>query len=336
MSDKKAKCVALFSGGLDSSLAVLLMLQQNIDVTALMFLTHFGCDIVDKSSCSQDPEPMSKKFGFTVKMMHLGEKFIDIVRNPKYGHGKNMNPCVDCRILMLREAKQFMEMTGADFLITGEVLGQRPKSQLKNSMRAVERDADVEGILLRPLSAKLLEPTIPEKEGLVDREQLLDINGRGRKRQMKLAEKFGLEDYPTPAAGCLLTDKKYSERLRDLMDHQEHINFDDLNLLRVGRHFRFNDNARMIVGRNEVENDKIERYKEDHDMVLEAKDTGSPIVLLKGVSSEDALEFAARLTARYCDQKHEPEVEITISNGDGERKISVPPFANSEEKQFQL
>ncbi|HER00527.1 MAG TPA: DUF814 domain-containing protein [candidate division Zixibacteria bacterium] len=336
MADKKAKCVALFSGGLDSSLAILLMLRQNIDVTALMFLTHFGCDIVDKSSCSQDPEPMSKKFGFTVKMMHLGEKFIDIVRNPKYGHGKNMNPCVDCRILMLSEAKQFMEMTGADFLITGEVLGQRPKSQFRNSMNAVERDADVEGILLRPLCAKLLEPTIPEKEGLVDREQLLDINGRGRKRQMELARKFGLEDYPTPAAGCLLTDKKYSERLRDLMGHQEQINFDDLNLLRVGRHFRFNDDAKMIVGRNEIENDKIERYKEYHDLIFEAKQTGSPIVLLKGVPSDDALEFAARLTARYCDLKHEPEVEITISNGDGERKIKVPPFKNSEEKQFQL
>jgi tRNA-specific 2-thiouridylase len=336
MTDKKAKCIALFSGGLDSSLAVLLMLKQNIEVTALMFLTHFGCDIVDKSSCSQDPEPISKKFGFTVKLMHLGEKFIDIVKNPKYGHGKNMNPCVDCRILMLREAKQFMEMTGADFLITGEVLGQRPKSQLRNSMRAVERDAGVEGILLRPLSAKLFPPTIPEQKGLVDREQLLDISGRSRKRQMQLAEEFGLEDYPSPAAGCLLTDKSYSVRLRDLLSHQENVDFDDLNLLRVGRHFRFDDNSKVIVGRNEIENDKIERYRRKTDLIFEAKQTGSPIVLLKGAASESAVEFASRLTARYCDLKHEPEVEITISNGEGDRKVMAEPFMDAEEKEYQL
>lgn len=336
MSDKKVKCVALFSGGLDSSLAVLLMLQQNIEVTALMFLTHFGCDITDKSSCSQDPEPISRKFGFTVKMMHLGEQFLEIVRNPKYGHGKNMNPCVDCRILMLREARAFMDMIGADFIITGEVIGQRPKSQLRNSMRSVERDGGVEGILLRPLCAKLMKPTIPEIEGLVDREMLMDFNGRTRKPQMALAKKFGLEDYPSPASGCLLTDPRYSDRLRDLLNHQPDVTFNDLNLLKVGRHFRYDDNTRVVVGRNEEENDKIEAYAEKGDVILEAKQTGSPIVLLRGNVSDNAIEFASRLTARYCDQKTDSEVEITITSGDTENKISVEPFIESESSKFRL
>jgi len=336
MTNKKASCVALFSGGLDSALAILLMLRQNIDVTALMFLTHFGCDISDKSSCSQDPEPIANQFGFKVKMMHLGEKFLEIVKNPKYGHGKNMNPCVDCRILMLREAKQFMEMSGADFLITGEVLGQRPKSQFKHSMNAVVNDAEVEGILLRPLCAKLLEPTKPELEGLVDREQLLDIQGRSRKRQIELARQFGLEEYPTPAAGCLLTDKRYSDRLRDLIGHKENITFDDLNLLRVGRHFRLDDNNKVIVGRDEEENDKIEAYKSDHDILLEARDTGSPIVLLTGEHSQQAIEFASRLTARYCDLKNEPEVEITVTNSSGEYKLNIAPFSPEESEKYLL
>jgi tRNA-uridine 2-sulfurtransferase len=336
MTDKKVKCVALFSGGLDSSLAVLLMLQQNIEVTALMFLTHFGCDITDKSSCSQDPEPMSKKFGFTVKMMHLGEKFLDIVKKPKFGHGKNMNPCIDCRILMLKEAKIFMEMTGSDFLITGEVLGQRPMSQMRNTLRMIEKAADVEGILLRPLCAKLMEPTIAENEGLVDREQLMDMNGRSRKPQMALAEKYGLEDYPSPAAGCLLTDPGYSKRLKDLLRYQDDVNFNDLNLLRVGRHFRYNPHTKLIVGRNETENDKIESYREKNDILMEAKSTGSPMVLLQGPESDDAIEFAARLTARYCDMKNDPEVEITISNQSGERIIIVAPFVGEEVAEYRL
>ena len=337
MTDKKVKCVALFSGGLDSSLAVLLMLQQKIEVTALMFLTHFGCDISDKSSCSQDPEPMSRQSGFTVKMMHLGEKFLDIVRNPKYGHGKNMNPCVDCRILMLREAREFMDMIGADFIVTGEVIGQRPKSQLRNSMRSVERDSGTEGILLRPLCAKLMEPTKPEIEGLVDREMLMDFNGRSRKPQMALAKKFGLEDYPSPASGCLLTDPRYTATVCAIcLNFSPDVTFNDLNLLKVGRHFRFDENTRVIVGRNEEENDKIEGYAENGDILLEAKQTGSPVVMLRGNVSEDAIEFAGRLTARYCDLKTEPEVEVTVTTGESENKISVTPFVESESSKFRL
>ncbi len=199
--NKRGHAVALFSGGLDSALAILLILRQNIEVTALTFLTHFGCDISDRSSCGHNPYPVSEKFGFRVKLVHLGQKFVDIVRAPKYGYGKNMNPCVDCRILMLNEAKTFMDLVGADFIITGEVLGQRPKSQMRNSMNAVERDSDLKDRLVRPLSALLLPETAPEKSGLLDRNLLEGISGRSRKRQMELASEFGLEDYPSPAAG---------------------------------------------------------------------------------------------------------------------------------------
>ena len=156
-----AKAVALFSGGLDSTLAILVMLRQGIDVTAITFLNHFGCDISDKSSCSKDPFSAAEKFGFEVKLSHLSEKFLDIVKNPKYGHGKNMNPCIDCRILMLKEAREFMNLTRADFIITGEVLGQRPMSQRKNTFPLIDKEAIVKGYLLRPLSAKLFDVTIP-------------------------------------------------------------------------------------------------------------------------------------------------------------------------------
>ena len=167
-SDKKKRghAVALFSGGLDSALAILLVLRQDIEVTALTFLTHFGCDISDKSSCGGNPYPAAEKFGFAVKLMHLGDKFIDIVKKPKYGYGKNMNPCLDCRILMLREAKEFMKLINADFIITGEVLGQRPMSQRKDTLNIVKRDSGLGDYLVRPLSARLLPETIPEKNGL--------------------------------------------------------------------------------------------------------------------------------------------------------------------------
>lgn len=329
MNDKNAKykghAVALFSGGLDSALAILLMRRQNIKVTALTFMTHFGCDISDRSSCGGNPYPVSEKFGFDVKLMHLGDKFVEIVKNPKYGYGKNMNPCVDCRILMLREAKTFMELIGADFIITGEVLGQRPKSQMRNSMNTVIRDSELKGRLVRPLSAKLFEETIPEKEGMLNRDLLEGISGRSRKRQMELAEEFGLEDYPSPAAGCLLTDPSYSRRLKDLIEHSPSIDFNDLNLLRVGRHFRINENSKVIVGRNEEDNDKIRQYAKNKHYMLEALGTGSPITLLITSNGDDSILDAASLTARYCGKRKDAEVEITcINDGDG-RKFKVPP-----------
>jgi len=337
-SDKKKRghAVALFSGGLDSILAILLVMKQDVEVTALTFMSHFGCDISDRSSCGSDPYPMAEKFGFNVKLVHLGQKFIDIVRHPKHGYGKNMNPCVDCRILMLTEARQFKELIGADFVITGEVLGQRPKSQMRNSMELTERKSGLEGRLVRPLSAKLFPETIPEKEGLLNRELLEDFSGRSRKRQIALARKLGVDDYPEPAGGCLLTDIGYSRRLRDLFNHSEETGFNDLNLLRLGRHFRLDDKTKIVVGKNERDNNAIIQLSSPDNIILEARGTGSPITLVIGRHDENLIKLAAAITARYCDAKNEPEVDITCKNGEITSVITIIPADQNIIDKYQI
>ncbi len=333
---KRAHAIALFSGGLDSALAVLLMLRQNIEVTALTFMTHFGCDLGDRSSCGSNPYPAAEKFGFNVKLMHLGQKFVDIVVNPKYGRGKNMNMCVDCRILMLREARDLMEMINADFVITGEVVGQRPMSQVRHRMNLVEKESNLRGKLLRPLSAKLLPPTEPELSGLVNRELLEGIQGRSRKRQLELAKEFGLEDYPSPASGCLLTDKGYSNRLRDLISHSQRLTFDDLNLLRAGRHFRLDEQTKIIVGRNEADNNAILAQKQEYHGMLEALDIGSPITLLIGNQTEENIYKAAAITARYSSAREMPNVCVTYFYNGTQKEYHVAPAADEEIQQYRI
>jgi len=329
--------IALFSGGLDSALAVLLILRQNIKVTALTFLTPFANNIYDKSSSAKDSFSLSERYGFKVKLIHLGDEFVEIVKNPKYGHGKNMNPCIDCRILMLRKAKEFMETVGADFVFTGEVLGQRPMSQHRPQLHIVARDSGLEDKLVRPLSARLLPLTEPERSGLLDREKLEAISGRSRRRQMKLAEKLGLEEYPLPAAGCLLTDHGYSRRLRDLLLHTDNVDFDDFNLLRIGRHFRLDTGAKLIVGRNKEENEKILRYRKSHEYIFEAVDTGSPLTLLKGKLNEKIIRLAASITARYCDLKASDAVEIAYFLDDEEPKnITITPQIDRELEKIRI
>lgn len=309
---RKPKAVALLSGGLDSTLAVLIMLREGVDVTAVTFLTHFGCDITDSSSCSRDPLPAAKKYGFELKLCHLADKFLEIVKNPKYGHGKNMNPCIDCRILMLKEAKTLMELIGADFVVTGEVLGQRPMSQRRECFPLIDREAGLEGLVLRPLSAKLLPPTIPEQKGLVNRENLYSIRGRSRKVQMALAEEFGLEDYPSPAGGCLLTDPIYSWRLRDLLNQNPDPSVKEIQLLRLGRHFRLSPVCKAIVGRNKIENEQILGLADEEDILLRVPNVGSPVTLLTGQCDESAILMAAGLTARYSDARDLNEVGVLV------------------------
>ncbi|MBI5408325.1 MAG: hypothetical protein HZA14_03060 [Nitrospirae bacterium] len=319
------KAIALYSGGLDSTLAVLVMMQQGIDVTAITFLNHFGCDISDKSSCSKDPFAASVKFGFQVKLSHLSDKFLEIVKNPKHGHGKNMNPCIDCRILMLKEAKDFMGLIGADFLITGEVLGQRPMSQRKDSFSMIDKAANVKGLVLRPLSAKLLPLTIPEEKGLVNREVLHDFNGRSRKPQMALASEFGLTEYPAPAGGCLLTEPIYAFKLRDLLTYNSSPDYNDINLLRVGRHFRFSPECKIVIGRREEENDVIKSLAASEDYLLKVEGVGSPLTVLRGKVTEEALLVAASLCARYSDAKNLPEVTVSVAANGNRQYLKVRP-----------
>ncbi len=327
---RRAKAVALLSGGLDSTLAVLVLLEQGVEVNAVTFLTHFGCDIEDRSSCSRDPYPAAEKFGFDVRLCHLADKFIDMVRQPKFGFGKNANPCIDCRILMLKEAKALMERIGADLLVTGEVLGQRPMSQRRACFPLIDREAGVEGLVLRPLSAKLLPPTIAERQGLIDRDRLYDFCGRSRKPQMALAERLGLTDYPTPAAGCLLTDPNYSLRLKDLLQNQPDFGLKDIHLLRLGRHFRASPRAKIIVGRNEGENKSILQLADREDALMEVEGVGSPTTILAGKPSDEEFLLAASLTARYSDARGRRRVEVKVFSQSGDASVLACSPATQE------
>jgi tRNA U34 2-thiouridine synthase MnmA/TrmU len=294
----KAKALALFSGGLDSSLAIKLVQEQGIEVEAITFLTPF----YSAKSGDFSLERAAQQLGVSLTVVRLGLDYLRVIRKPKYGYGKHMNPCIDCRIYMLKKAKQYARRIGVSFIITGEVLGERPMSQNWKALRIVEEESSLKGKLLRPLSAKLLPPTEPEKAGIVDRNRLLDIRGRSRKRQLALARAYGITEYQSPSGGCLLTYKEFAAKLRDLLTHRKRVSMADLELLKVGRHFRLSDN-KIIVGRSREENEMLLRLKGRNDYFFEAQGCGSPITLLQGPKTRQAIEKAAQLTAYYSDQK---------------------------------
>jgi tRNA-specific 2-thiouridylase len=390
-----AKAIALFSGGLDSTLAILTMLRQGVEVEAIIFRTQFGCDLArtrlhlyvspsptppvpglaprsgagkggetvgiapvkgwehtpaplsrgdlpsppagegeslprrvekltqrgkdegyanwyDGALSSNDPFSVAEKFGFEVRPCNLSDKFIELVKNPEFGYGRNMNPCIDCRILMLKEARVVMDTTGADFIITGEVLGQRPMSQRRDTFNLIDREAEVTDYVLRPLSAKLLKITFPEAKGIIKRGMLYGFNGRSRKPQMALAEEFGLTDYPSPAGGCLLTEPNYAHRLKDLLTYDPAPGFRDVDLLRIGRHFRFSPFCKIIVGRNKTENAAIQSMSMNGDWLLKVEGYGSPVTLVSGEITDEALKAAASICARYSDAKDLSEAETIV------------------------
>jgi tRNA-specific 2-thiouridylase len=318
----KRKAVALLSGGLDSMLAVRVLLDQGIPVTGVRFITHFGCDPVSAGSCGHDVEPLVKMWGplgFTVRMSHLGQDYIDMVKNPKFGRGKNMNPCVDCRMMMLSWAREILDREEAGFLVTGEVLNQRPMSQTRERFRQIDKHLGLEGQVLRPLSARVLEPTRPELEGVVDRSRLLGISGRGRTPQYELAKKYGIKEIPQPSGGCLLTDPGYSARLRDLWNHDPEAGAPDINLLRVGRHFRRDGRSKIIVGRDEAENGMLQAFRRPGDALVYLKDHKGPMTLLKGEYGANEITLAASLTVRYGDVPGQGEAEVIV-----DRKGGVP------------
>ena len=295
------KALALLSGGLDSTLAIKLVLDQGIDVIALNFTSPFYlCN--QKGRCFA-PE-VAKKFKIPLKVINKGKEYLRMIRKPKYGYGSGMNPCIDCRIFILRKAKKYANKIGAKFIFTGEVLGQRPMSQHMRALRIIEKEAGLEGKILRPLSAKLLPLTEAERKGWVDRNRFMSIKGRSRKAQIRLAKKLGINDYPWPAGGCLLTHKEFANKLRDLFKHKKRVRLKDVELLKVGRHFRLGNN-KIIVGRNKEENEKLMRLKNKTDYVFEVPNTGSPTTILQGRKTGRAVRLAARLTATYSDAKEE-------------------------------
>jgi len=293
------KAVALFSGGLDSMLAIKLMLEQGVEVHALNFLTIF-CTCTSRG-CMHQATKAAAQLQVPLKVMNITEEYMEVVKHPKHGRGRNMNPCLDCRIFTFRKARDFMEEIGASFVITGEVLGERPMSQRRDAMEIIERESGLGGKILRPLCAKLFEPSLPEQAGVVDRDKLLDIQGRRRDRQIMLARELGVNDYPCPAGGCLLTDKGFSNRLKDLFKHTPDYDINDLHLLKVGRHFRIRDNVKLFIGRNEEENKKLISLSQPGDYVFDVVDIPSPIALARGRLASEEVQIASSILTRYSD-----------------------------------
>ena len=290
---KIIKAVGIFSGGLDSILAVKVLQQQGIELLCVTFVTPFFS--ATSSLCQKD------RLGIHLEIHDITTLHMKMLKNPPHGYGSNINPCIDCHALMFRVAGQIMEREGAQFLFSGEVLGERPFSQTKGALRVVARESGYKDLILRPLSAKLLDETTPEKEGWVDRSQLLDLQGRSRKRQMDLAKHFGIDEYPAPAGGCKLTEPHFSKRLRDLLLYDPDPSRRDLELLSLGRHLRWNAEAKIIIGRNHDENERIKALCDPEDILLWVKGVPGPTVLIRTVHPKDVLLFAARAAAHYSD-----------------------------------
>lgn len=321
------KAIALLSGGLDSTLAARVMIEQGIELEALNFMTVF-CTCTNRGETCLASQKAVEHLGISLKVWNVSEEYLSVVKHPAHGYGSQINPCIDCRIFMLKKAKKYMEESGASFIITGEVLGQRPMSQRKNVMHLIEREAGLKGLILRPLSAKVLPITIPEKEGWVDREKLLRLQGRSRKPQMELAEYYGIRDYPCPAGGCLLTDPGFAKRMKDLMVHSPDFTLNDVHLLKMGRHFRFSQDVKLVIGRNEEENQKIKTFALDGDILLKVSDYPGPLSLLRGRLRENDLERAASITAYYSKARELKEVQVRCQ-GPGKdqiRSVSISPM----------
>ncbi|MEE8355359.1 MAG: hypothetical protein V3S09_05985 [Candidatus Bathyarchaeia archaeon] len=306
----KKKGLALLSGGLDSTLAVKAMVDQGVEIEAVHFTTPFcNCD-----KCSVDQ--VGEQFNIPVHHIFMGQEFLDLVADPPHGYGSQMNICIDCRITMFRKAKKLGDEIGAEFYVTGEVLGQRPFSQRRNAMRLIEAEAGLERKILRPLSAKLMEETEVEEEGVVDRDSLYAIQGRRRIPQMELAEKLGVYDYPCPSGGCLLTDPQFAKKLRDYIHYEGKPKLEDMLLLRLGRHFRLGK-VRAIVGRNEKENNVLSALATRRGFPrFEVIGHMGPISILVGDAEAETVEKVAALTARYSDAPRDEAVDVEIVDGD--------------------
>lgn len=331
------KALALLSGGLDSTLAIKVILEQGLEVEALNFFTAF-CQCNRKSGCGgYEAKKVADKFGIKLKVFNLDAEYIQMVKNPKFGYGKNLNPCIDCRIFMHQKAKQYMQQIGASFIITGEVLGQRPMSQHKAALNIIDRESDLKGLVLRPLSAKLLPLTIPEKEGWVEREKLLEITGRSRKPQMALAKNYKINDYPCPAGGCLLTDAGFSRRMRDLMDYLEPT-LNNIELLKLGRHFRFSPLAKVIVGRNKEENEKIVNLRISGDFYFYPVEDKGPVAIGRGKFSREDIVDASKIVARYSDNYTNGKIKIAnLIWPDGKVSLlQVEPMQDAQLEKLRL
>ena len=332
---EKKKVVALLSGGLDSQLAVKMMQKQGFDVSAVAIKTPF-CDFDCGRGCGFEIRERADDLGVNLKTVYLGDEYIEMLKNPKHGFGSGMNPCIDCRAMMFDAAKKQMEKIGAEFIISGEVLGQRPMSQHSPALHTIEKESNLEGKIVRPLSGALLPKTDPEKNGLIKREELGMIKGRSRKGQLQLAKEFGIEDPPNAGGGCLLTDPAFSLRVKDLFEHKETPTTNDIDLLKVGRHFRFDQNTKFVVGRNKDENEIIKSLALPNDILLEARDHMGPISILRGNDLDKFEKFAAEITLRYSDAPKNEQSFVVIKKDEKNSDLLASCATESEYTQYRI
>jgi len=330
---KKVKCILLYSGGLDSLLTGKILLDQGFEVTGLhCILPYFPPDM----NPDQLKESIAaKQIGLNLIHYRCSEDYIAMLKNPKHGYGKHINPCIDCKIFFIKKAGELMQETGADFVATGEVVGQRPMSQHKNTLIHIE-NSTLKGRLLRPLSAKLLEPTIPETEGIIDREKLYDISGRGRTRQIELAKALGIKDFSSPAGGCLFTDKFIADRIKDLLKYNPDFEQSELYLLKIGRHFRINPSLRIVLSKNEMDTQELEKYENNSDYFFKPGFSG-PSVYAKGKMSDEDINIINSIICRYGKPSPEENVINIYSSRNLFKEVkTVSPISDSELKKYRI
>ena len=320
----------MISGGLDSILAARIIKEQGIDVIGICFKSYFFNE--------KNAQRMTEQIGIRLEVVDFSKEHFEMVKNPKHGFGKNMNPCIDCHAMMMNYAGELLKKFEADFIITGEVLNQRPMSQNKQALNTVKKESGFSDKILRPLCALNLEPTEMEKNGLVDRSKLLNISGRSRKIQMELAEKYGIKDYPSPAGGCKLTEPNYAIRLKDALTRNEDLSEKEIELLKYGRHFISEDNTKLIVTRNGEEGEQIKSLLDENDTVFLASKFNGPTGIISGSYTEKDKELISKIVARYGKGKNEEEVEVKygINGKQFKNSVKVKPASEEEINKYLL
>ncbi len=332
---EKKKVVALLSGGLDSQLAVRMMQEQGFDVSAVAIKTPF-CDFDCGRGCGFEIRERADDLNVNLKTVYLGDEYIEMLKNPKHGIGAGFNPCIDCRSMMFDAAKKHMDEIGAEFIISGEVLGQRPMSQHAPALRTIEKESGLVGKIVRPLSAGLLPSTDPEKEGLIKREELGMIKGRTRKNQLQMAKEYGIENPPNAGGGCLLTDPAFGIKAKDLFEHTKIPTINDIDLLKIGRHFRLDEQTKLVVGRNKDENEMIKAIALPGDILLEAKDHVGPISILRGKNAQNHVRFASSVTLRYSDAPKEGQGVVNVNSDNLSEEVSTQRAIEQDYIKFRI
>ena len=332
---EKKKVVALLSGGLDSQLAVRMMQEQGFDVSAVAIKTPF-CDFDCGRGCGFEIRERADDLNVNLKTVYLGDEYIEMLKKPKHGIGAGFNPCIDCRAMMFDAAKKHMDEIGAEFIISGEVLGQRPMSQHGPALRTIEKESGLVGKIVRPLSGALLPETDPEKEGLIKRENLGMIKGRTRRNQLDMAQEYGIENPPNAGGGCLLTDPQFGIKAKDLFEHTETPTINDIDLLKIGRHFRLDEETKFVVGRNKDENEMIKAIALPGDILLEARDHVGPVSIIRGKNVKSHLQFASSVTLRYSDAPKDGLGTVTIRDSNTTEEITSNSAKEQEYIKFRI